>query len=148
MHRLFFLLCHGCEAQIYIPQPTLALQGSNPLAIETVGRRAVFVCNACGLVSSYLDEEILDDLAPVASPFDSGACILCYIDCECERQNCGSPKTIHVVVGATKGIVPSGSLGEPRMRDWKPDPSANCAASHPLKWGNGPYRLFACPSPF
>jgi hypothetical protein len=116
------------------------------MGIARAGRRGVFVCNQCGLVSSYSDAEIqaLSSLGP--DPFHTQSCNLYCLDVECDGKNCQAPKLIHRDVDETSGI--DHTVESKQLRDWRLDETAKCLGGHALRFGSEMYEMRPCFSPF
>ena len=146
MNRLFALECHGCKNQIQIPRPTLIEPTSHQSGIPTVERRAVFLCNSCGLVSSYSDAEIRDYQSLEEDPFQCGRYVLCYALPRCDVQGCQAPRAIHVSVEHSRERDSTGAIFA-RLLVWRTDGTAKCAAEHSLQ-RTEISQLHPCSSPY
>jgi hypothetical protein len=147
MNTIYFLRCHGpLRHQIHIPRPNLTVEPDNLMAIARAGRHAVFVCNECGIVSSYSDDEIRDGRAPIQDPFLSGVYRLECIQPSCDAEHCEAQKIIHKVVDVASGMLRS--VGAAQLEKWKCDETARCSDGHRLKLDRDLYELLPCSSPF
>jgi hypothetical protein len=144
MATLYFLECHSPEKhRIGIPAPTLAGSTPNPLKSTTDEKHAIFVCNRCGLVSSYSNKEIRSEESHTPDPFQSRAYTLQRIETKCDDHNCVAPKRIHEVFHVA-------GTPYPRSSDkWRNDGTAKCEAGHLLRWNvQEGHRYLSCSSPF
>jgi hypothetical protein len=116
------------------------------MEIARVGRHGVFVCNQCGLVSSYSDAELQSELFLGRDPFHSQGYNLYCIDLECDGKNCQSPKIIHRCVDEKSGI--DHIVYSKQLRDWRLDETAKCLGDHALRFGSEMYEMRPCFSPF
>jgi hypothetical protein len=139
----YFLECHRLKHRIDIPAPTVRDSTRNPLGTSLDEKSAVFVCNQCGCVSSYTNEELHSEVVPEPDPFQLRAYTLCSIEPECDGLDCIAPKRIHEVWHSAKL---EGSTNPSR---WNNDGSARCSDVHLLAWNpQHGYRYYVCQSPF
>jgi hypothetical protein len=146
MYQFYALQCHGCKERIAVPLPILPIEDSNRQEIATVARHGVFVCTRCGLVSAYSNTEVHPYQSETEDPYHGQGYSLFCISPECDGQNCGAPRKIHVVVDLMQGIGRTSDALYPK--DWKNDGTATCEKGHQLKWERGLYHLSPSDSPF
>ena len=94
----------GCHDLIRVPCPTPLGIFPNPEAWPKADWRACFLCLSCERAYRYTAEDLRESISQKTDLVPPLRCETFCIRFECDRENCGTPITIHVVEAAPLSI--------------------------------------------